>query len=49
MLPPTFSVKAEYIGTSIDSAKVVRKLIFRRRRASRETKVSMGAEPPGAR
>src|SRR5882757_2509988 len=41
MLPPTFSVKAEYIGTSIDSAKVVRKLIFRSSRASRETKVSM--------
>src|SRR5258706_11738511 len=37
MLPPTFSVKAEYIGTSMDSAKVVRKLIFRSSRASRET------------
>ena len=37
MLPPTFSVKAEYIGTSMDSAKVVRKLIFRSTRASRET------------
>src|SRR5450432_79108 len=37
MLPPTFSVKAVYIGTSMDSAKVVRKLIFRSSRASRET------------
>ena len=50
MLPPTFSVKAEYIGTSIDSAKVVRKLIFRSSRASRETNVSIiEAKPRGAR
>jgi hypothetical protein len=36
MLPPTFSVKAAYIGTSIDSAKVVRKLMLSSRRRRRE-------------
>jgi hypothetical protein len=36
MLPPTLSVKAAYIGTNIDSAKVVRRLIMTSRRHRRD-------------
>jgi hypothetical protein len=41
MLPPTFSVKAAYIGTSIDSAKVVRKLMLMSSRRRRERILSI--------
>src|SRR5882672_335824 len=51
MLPPTFSAKAAYIGTSIDSAKAVRKLILSSRRACLDRELSMEtgrgrSEPP---
>ena len=42
MLPPTFSAKAAYIGTSIASAKVTMKLILSSRRARGDRDENMG-------
>jgi hypothetical protein len=41
MLPPTLSVKTAYIGTSIDSAKVVRRLITTSSRRCREKELGI--------